>query len=71
MAKPIKIKEMKFQIALAALAITVQSSYLSYSYKPRVAPAPAPVAPVAPKCNLANEEVGPSGVCKCKAGFVR
>ena len=33
------------------------------------APAPAPVHVV--KCNLANEEVGPSGACKCVDGFVR
>lgn len=65
---------MKFSIAFAALAIAVQSnSYLRYgsSY---TAPAPAPApAKSAPKntCNLPNEEVGASGYCKCKDGFVR
>lgn len=75
---------MKFSIVLAALTIVAQSSYVpSYrryyypSYAPTPAPAPAPAPTPAPtpvqpaKCTLLNEEVGPSGVCKCKEGFVR
>lgn len=81
---------MKFAIVLAALTLSVQSSFLNYASRYRyfarahatqapasVHPAPAPVHPsptpssVTPKCTLANEEVGPSGGCKCVDGFVR